>query len=147
MDIKEVAKSRFDEGFNCSQAVFSACAEQLGLDQDTALKVAAGFGGGMGRMALTCGALTGAFMAIGLKYGATSGTDQQTKTRAYGLILECAEKFQTRNGSLNCRELLAYDLSTPEGHQAITEQGLFRKVCPRLVQDAAEIAGEIINRQ
>jgi C_GCAxxG_C_C family probable redox protein len=146
MDTKELAKSRFDEGFNCSQAVFSACAEQLGLERDTALKVAAGFGGGMGRMALTCGALTGAFMAIGLKYGATQGDDQATKGRAYGLILECAEKFQTRNGSLNCRDLLGYDLSIPEGHRAITEQGLFRTVCPRLVQDATEIAVEIINR-
>jgi C_GCAxxG_C_C family probable redox protein len=146
MDIKEVAKSRFDEGFSCSQAVFSACTEPLGLDRDTALKVAAGFGGGMGRMALTCGALTGAFMAIGLKYGAIDGKDIETKERAYALIRECAEKFQAQHGTIACRDLLDCDISTPAGYDAAKTQRLFCTICPGLVQSAAEIAEEILNR-
>lgn len=146
MEPKQLAASRFDEGFNCAQAVFSAHAESLGLDRDTALKIAAGFGGGMGRMALTCGALTGAFMAIGLKYGAVNGQDVETKQRAYALIQECAEKFQAQHGSTACRDLLGCDISTPAGNDAAQAQRLFRTICPGLVQSATEIAGELLNR-
>ena len=75
----EQAVSCFKGGFNCSQAVLSTYAQDFGLDREAALKLAAGFGGGMGRMAGTCGAVTGAFMVLGLKHGPTEAGDQTGK--------------------------------------------------------------------
>ena len=75
----EQAVNNFREGSNCSQAVISVYAEQLGLSRKTALKIAQGFGGGMGRMTKTCGAVTGAFMVLGLKYGNADIHDKEAK--------------------------------------------------------------------
>ena len=136
------AVARFAEGFNCAQAVFSVYAEQLGLDHDTALRVAAGFGGGMGRMASTCGAVTGAFMALGLRYGGTT-PDRQAKEAIYARIQEFADRFKARNGTLICRELLGCDISSPDGLEKAKAAGLLTTVCPKLVQDACEILEEI----
>ena len=130
------AVARFDDGYSCAQAVFSAYAEKLGMDRQTALKVSAGFGGGMGRMGETCGAITGAFMALGLKYG---GPDSESKDKTYELVRELADRFRARHGSLECRELLGCDVSTPEGRQRAKEQGLHSTVCTQIVRDAAEI--------
>jgi C_GCAxxG_C_C family probable redox protein len=141
---KDLACARFEEGFSCSQAVFSAYAEQFGLDRETALKIAGGFGGGMGRMAQTCGAVTGAFMAIGLKYGAIESDDQEAKDKAYDLVREFADRFKLRHGSIICQELLGCDISKPEGLNAARDQGLFKTICPRLVRDAAEMLEEIL---
>jgi C_GCAxxG_C_C family probable redox protein len=137
----ETALSRFAEGLNCSQAVFSSYAE--GIDQEAALKIASGFGGGMGRMAETCGAVTGAMMALGLRYGGNS-PNPETKERIYGKIREFADHFKARNGSLACRELLGCDISTPEGHEVAREKKLFASVCPECVRDAAEILEEML---
>jgi len=141
----EQAVSCFKEGFCCSQAVLSVYCEQFGLSRQTALKIARGFGGGMGRMAQTCGAVTGAFMVIGLKYGAADARDKQSRERTYELVREFARRFEKRNGSIICKELLGCDISLPEGARIAKENGLFTSVCPGLVQDAAEILEEIIN--
>jgi C_GCAxxG_C_C family probable redox protein len=100
----ETSVSRFAEGFNCSQAVFSAYAE--GIDYQTALKVAAGFGGGMGRLGGICGAVTGAFMVLGLTF-ATASPDPSAKERVYARISDFANRFRARNGSLACRNLVS----------------------------------------
>jgi C_GCAxxG_C_C family probable redox protein len=144
MNNVEKAVENFQAGFNCSQAVFAAYAEYLGLSEDNALKIAAGFGGGM-RMAGACGALTGAFMAIGLKYGATDAKDQSSKMKTYELIEKATAMFRERNSSVLCRELLDCDISTPEGRTTASQKGLFKKICPKLVRDAAEIVEEILN--
>jgi len=136
MSSVEDAVARFGDGYSCSQALFSAYAEKLGMDRETALKVSAGFGGGMGRMAGTSGALTGAFMALGLKYG---GPDSKSKDKTYELVRELADRFRARHGSLECRELLGCDLSTPEGRKRAKQQRLHSTVCPQIVRDAAEI--------
>lgn len=140
----EQAVSCFKEGFSCSQAVFSTYAPQLGLDREAALKVAGPFGGGMGGMGHTCGAVTGAFMVIGLKYARLRADDIETKEQAYNLVKEFARRFTSRNGSVMCRELLDQDISTPEGRLIATDKGLFTTICPRLVQDAAEIIEQIL---
>ena len=136
------AVSRFAEGFNCAQAVFSVYAEDTGFDDDTALKVAAGFGGGMGRMASTCGAVTGAFMVLGLRYGSITA-DRQAKEATYASIREFADRFKARNGSLDCRELLGCDISTPDGLKQAMESDAFANICPKFVRDACEILEEI----
>ena len=145
MEPKDLACARFEEGFSCSQAVFSAYAEQFGLDRETALKIAGGFGGGMGRMAQTCGAVTGAFMVIGLKYGAIDAEDKETKEKAYALVREFSDRFKSRHGSIVCQDLLGCDISKPEGERVAREQKLFKTICPKLVKDAAEILEEMLS--
>ncbi len=134
----------FDCGFSCSQAVFSAYAEQMGLDKQTALRIAGPFGGGMAGMGDTCGAVTGAFMAIGLKYGKVKGDDYEAKQKSYALVKEFVAKFTTRHGSIVCRELAGCDISTPDGKTEFEEKRIGKTLCPKLVQDAAEILEEIL---
>ena len=141
MSSVQEAVARFDDGYSCAQAVFSTYAEKLGMDRQTAIKVSAGFGGGMGRMAGTCGALTGAFMVLGLKYG---GPDSKSKDKTYELVRELADRFRARHGSLECRELLGCDLSTPEGRKHAKAERLHSTVCTQIVRDAAEILEEIL---
>jgi len=107
----------FSSGFSCSQAILSTYAEQLGLDRCTALKVSGAFGGGMARMGDTCGAVTGAFMAIGLKHGNTELEDEESKTRTYAVVREFVERFKATHTSIVCRELLGCEIGTPEGKQ------------------------------
>jgi C_GCAxxG_C_C family probable redox protein len=143
MNRVETAVSRFARGFNCSQAVFSAYAESLGLEEKTALKIAAGFGGGMGRMAETCGAVTGALMALGLKYGGAT-PDPQAKETAYQRVREFAARFKASHGSLACRDLLDCDIGTAEGRAIAAGQSLFTTRCPEFVRRAAEILEELL---
>lgn len=138
------AADAFTTGLACSQAVLSAYAADLGLNAETALKVSAGFGGGMGRMAGTCGAVTGAVMVIGMRLGAASGKDQEAKLKTYAAVREFAARFKARHGSLTCRELLGCDISTPQGAEAMKQQGLHDKVCSGLVRDACHILDDLL---
>ncbi len=139
----EDAAACFEKGFNCSQAVCSTYAEQFGLDRETALKVSAGFGGGMGRLAETCGVVSGSFMIIGLKFGATQADDKASKEQTYEEIQAFAKEFTKRHGSLLCRDLLGCDISTLRGRTWAKAQGLFSSRCPQLVKSAAEILEEM----
>src|SRR5512137_215585 len=94
--IEEVVKTHA-EGFSCAQALLAVYGPELGMDRQTALKVAGGFGGGMGRMAGTCGAVTGAYMVIGLVHSMTKKGDLQQKDVSYAYIRTFAEKFRERN--------------------------------------------------
>jgi C_GCAxxG_C_C family probable redox protein len=141
----ERASVVFKEGFNCAQAVFSTVAEDFGLDSGTAAKAATAFGGGMARMGSTCGAVTGAFMAIGLSRGNDRPTDKESKEKAYWLAREFVERFKVRHGSIVCRELLGCDIGTPEGHERAKAQGLFDNVCLKLIEDSVEILEELLS--
>jgi len=137
------AVSYFKQGFLCSQAILATYGEPLGLDRNTALKIAEGFGGGMASMGETCGAVTGAFMVIGLKHGRTEAQDREARHRTHELVREFTSRFASRNASIVCRNLLGCDINTPEGTAMAREKGLFTTVCPKLVGDAAEILEEL----
>jgi C_GCAxxG_C_C family probable redox protein len=139
----EKASSTFKEGFSCSQAVFSTFAKELEADENAMLKLSDAFGGGM-RMALTCGAVTGAFMVIGLKYGRASADDLEAKQKTSDLVKEFVKKFEERHKSIACKELLGCDISTEEGLQYAKESNLTGTICPKLVADAVEILEEIL---
>jgi len=141
--VEKVVKTH-GEGFSCAQAILAVYGPGLEMDRETALKVAGGFGGGMGRMAGTCGAVTGAFMVIGLVHGMTKTGDLPQKERSYEWIRTFAEKFKERNGTLVCRELMGVDMSTPEGFAESKEKKIARTVCPKFVRDAAEILEEML---
>jgi len=99
----------------------------------------------MGRMGDTCGAVTGAFMVIGLTYGRIRADDELSKEKVYQLVQEFAKRFRSRHGSIVCRDLLGYDLSNPEGGKTITENHLTETRCPLFVQDAVEILEEMLH--
>jgi len=142
----DAALARFREGYNCSQATFSAFAEALGLPLDVALRLAAPFGGGIGRQGEVCGAASGALMALGLRYGSAL-PDKATKERTYALAAEFLRRFEAANGAVRCRDLTGFDTSTPEGQAAAREQRVFTTICPRVVAAAIEIAGDILARE
>jgi len=136
--------SCFKEGFSCSQAVFPTYAVDMGLNREIALKISQAFGGGMGHMGGTCGAVTGAFMVIGLKYGRTRVNDDEAKVKTYSLVKEFTEKFKARNGTIVCRELLGCDIGTPEGERIAREKKLVSAFYPKFVRDSVEILEEIL---
>lgn len=142
-DFVLVADQLHAAGFNCSQAVFGALAPGSGLEQETALKIAAAFGGGIARTGETCGAVTGALLAIGLKDG-FSAPDPAAKERIYQLGRQFMARFNELHGSTRCRDLLGCDLSTPEGLAEARERGLFKNQCPLYVKDAVQIASEML---
>lgn len=138
------AVALFKEGFSCSQAVLAVYGEGSGVPRETLLKIATGFGGGMARMGLTCGAVSGAFMALGLAYGQTAASEGEAKEKTYTFIQEFAAQFSERHGALACRDLLGYDLSTPEGRLEAKASGRVDAFCPTVVRSAAEILDALL---
>ncbi|SMB79800.1 C_GCAxxG_C_C family probable redox protein [Desulfonispora thiosulfatigenes DSM 11270] len=147
MNKKEQALALFNQGFSCSQSVLCAFASDFNLDQITALKVAGGFGGGMGQLGETCGVVTAGFMVIGLKYGKISVNDTTSKGKTNKVIREFARIYQDKVGSLKCRELLGCDLSTQEGLRYAKENNLFKKICPDLIEAAVDTLEEILREK
>ena len=138
------AVATFKQGFSCSQAVLAAFSESLGLEREKALKISQPFGGGMASLGKTCGAVTGAMLAIGLKYGRTRPEDEAAKQKTYRLVRELLQRFEAHHGSIVCRDLIGVDLSAPDGHKQGAERGVFENLCPGFVADAAQILEEIL---
>lgn len=143
----EKAVALFKEGFNCSQSVVAAFADQYGFTEEQALRMSASFGGGIGRMRQTCGAACGMFLLAGLEKGSTDGKDRAGKAANYALVQELAAEFERRNGSLICAELLG--LKKHEGSaqpEARTEQYYAKRPCVKMVEEAARIWSEYLER-
>ena len=111
---------------------------RFGLDREFALRIASGFAAGM-RMAETCGAVTGAIMVLGLARATVESTTAKLREPVYQVVKEFNAEFERRNRTLVCRDLLGCDIRTEEGMQAAKERGLYKTICPKMVQDAAEI--------
>jgi C_GCAxxG_C_C family probable redox protein len=133
----------FCRGAACSQAIVGTYGPLVGLPREQGLKLSSGFAGGM-RLAQTCGAVTGAFMVLGLKHAQSHCDQRNGRENVYAAIREFAARFQQRNHTVVCKELLGCDISTPQGIEQARKEGLFRSICPRLVQDAAEILEETL---
>ncbi len=143
-DRTQNAVSCFSEGFSCSQAVLSAYSDLFNLDRNTALKISQPFGGGIAHQGETCGAVSGAFLVIGLKFGRTQAKDLEAREKTYEKILDFIDQFSSKNGSTVCKELLGHDMSTPEGFQRAKDAGLFETLCPKLIQSSGEILEKIL---
>lgn len=133
--VKKVDK-RFSE-VNCAQTVFSLHADDLGIDENIALKISSGFGGGMA-CAETCGAVTGAYMVIGMKHG-HANSDPEAKAATKLKIQEFNDKFKAEHGSLICKKLIGYDISKPEEAATASEKGVFKNKCPLFIKTACNI--------
>lgn len=134
----EIAAELFNSGFNCAQSVAAAFSEKYGLPQSMALNVASGFGGGV-RCGEICGAVTGAAMIIGLKYGQTRADDKAAKSKCNAETVEFTTRFRSLNNSVVCRDILGYDISTPEGQEKAKTKNLFSTTCVDMVTSAVRI--------
>jgi C_GCAxxG_C_C family probable redox protein len=140
MQAKARALKRFNEqGGNCAQAVLAAFGPQLGLDEKACLRVAACFGAGIGRLGLTCGAVTGACMVLGLRHGHLMEHGPAGRDQLYGRVQEFARRFRERFGSLDCATITGCDMTTPEGRQSFAERGLHAGLCSDLVGVAVDL--------
>jgi C_GCAxxG_C_C family probable redox protein len=144
MNKKDLVQAYFQRGFNCSQSVLAAYCTDLDLDEDLALRVASGFGGGMGRRGDTCGAVSGAIMVLSLKYGSIAPQDKATKEKTYQQVRAFVERFQEHNGAVRCNDLLEVDISTPAGLNLARTDGRMKQRCPGFVGDAAELLEEYL---
>lgn len=142
-----LARELFKSGYNCAQAVFIAYRDLADMSQAAAAKLAAPFGGGMGRLREVCGAVSGMTMCAGHIAPNDLPNDNENKKRCYATVQALAEQFRANNGSIVCRELLGLaqrsDNPTPSER---TEEYYRRRPCVEYVADAARIVGEYINQ-
>lgn len=147
MNKSEYAMERFLNGCNCSQAVFTSYCTELGIEEKLGLKLACPFGGGMGHSGEVCGAVSGALLAIGLKYGQDSVDDKQAKADNYRIANDFINRFKKLNGSVNCTQLIGYDLSDDSELEAAKQTDAFKVKCSKYVGDAVKLLEEVIAEQ
>ncbi len=139
----EEVKSSFAQQDNCAQAIFSVYGQYLGVDHDTCLKITSVFGGGINHTGNVCGAVTGALMVIGLKYGDIEIKDP---SKSYEVASNFMKKFKDRNETVICRQLINHELKTAEDLDHAYKTGVFNN-CPKFVMDAAEILEKMIESE
>lgn len=146
MDCPEKALTYFDDKFNCAQSVLTSFTEELGLTEDELLRVSSAFGGGIARQQFTCGAVTGAAMALGLRFGRGKNDKYEKKQLTYDRTIKLFEAFTKLNGSTSCLKLLNdLDMLDEKEHAEIEAQNLFHTHCRKYVVDAVKITEQIIN--
>ena len=146
MTRKEKAIALFMQGANCAQAVAGAFADLMGMEEKAALRLSAGFGGGVARQREVCGAVSGMVMVAGALYGYDDLEDDAVKAAHYRLVRALCDEFRARWGSIICRELVGAKKSadTAPDPDPRTEEYYRQRPCARLVGTAAEILEEYI---
>jgi C_GCAxxG_C_C family probable redox protein len=134
----------FQQGFTCSQAVLSVFAEDFGLDRETALQISQGFGAGIAYTDDICGALSGAVMVIGLRYGRIRADDTAAKEKTYAVVREFLREFKVRHGSVACTGLLGNNLSDPQQVLEVKKNKVVMARCPAFVRDAVKLVEKVV---
>lgn len=145
MNHVDKALDLFKSKFHCSQAVFAAFSEELGLSEEQALKIGSCFGSGM-RKGEVCGSCTGALMVLGLKYGHSKVGDVESKLKTDEVCDRFLDEFKLQNGSYLCNDLLNCDIKTDEGIKYALDNNLFTEFCPKMVESATKITEDILNK-
>jgi C_GCAxxG_C_C family probable redox protein len=137
--VSERAIKHYQSGYNCAESVLFALYEDLEPKGKNEIvpKIAAGFGGGIGRCGSVCGALTGSIMAVGVKY-ASNETGVEKRAKAYAFAKTLLKKFEEQHGTTFCRDLIKYDLSNPEEAAKFRQEGVPQKVCAKLIKSSIE---------
>ncbi len=140
------AEELFMQGFNCSQSVVAAFADVYGYTEEQALRMSAGFGGGIGRMRMSCGAFNGMVLLAGLDCGSVTPGDREGKSRNYQVVQQLAERFREAHGSLICAELLKLKHGTPLSYEASerTAEYYQKRPCVQQIVSAAQIYAEYL---
>lgn len=145
------AVENFMQGYGCCQSVVAAFADFYGLDDTMAKRIAAGFGGGVGRLRMMCGAVSGLVILAGLDCGQTEGSDREGKSHCYKVVQELLGQFKKQNGSVICAELLGL-----QGHDKAmtsyvasprTEAYYKTRPCAAKVECAAKIFAEYLKNR
>ncbi len=141
----------FMSGYGCSQSVVAAFADLYGLDETMAKRIAAGFGGGVGRMRMMCGTVSGLVILAGLDCGQTEGDDREGKAACYKVVQELLETFKQRNGSIICAELLGLNgcpvVKTTYVPEERNAEYYKKRPCAQKVESAARIFAEYLERK
>ncbi len=143
MERSEQAKELFLSGNNCAQSVLLSFADEQKFSKELALKMAAGFGGGMGKTQETCGAVTGAIMVLGILKGEAVNNNDELKSETYGAVKELVKQFKVSFKTTSCREIIDCDLNTPEGAAKFKDEKIMEKVCAGCVEEAVRIVESI----
>ena len=141
---EEAALDYFAQKFNCAEATLLGLVEWMGVEEKIIPRIATGFGAGFGFCGDACGALSGATMAIGLKFGRETAADNEQKIACYRIVRQLVEEFEREFGTSKCVDLTQCEMRTPEGQARAKELDLHNKVCPRFVAFAAELASKFI---
>lgn len=148
MNKREKAMQLFKQGYNCSQSVLGAFADDLEIDFKTAMRLASSFGGGMGRMREVCGTVSAMLMVLGIKFGYDEPKAFDKKAEHYKLVQKSAEMFREKHGSIICRELLGLNLKSGESDNYIpakrTDEYYKKRPCVSIVGNAAELTEQIL---
>ena len=147
MDRSKLAKEYMEANYNCAQSIVKAFAGETGMQENDLVHLAFPFGAGLGRQGLVCGALSGASMILGTKYGKLLQGKEAYRERIYGLTRKLLEQFKDKQGTILCKELLNFDLSKPEELLRAREAGVFTTKCPVFVRQAAEILEELLQEE
>jgi C_GCAxxG_C_C family probable redox protein len=134
----------FRSGLNCAQTVLTSYSDKLDFDNNLAMSIACGFGGGMGRLQETCGAVTGAYMVLGVYNCKKFADNKERKESTYAMVQKFNNKFKEINGTTECIVLLKCDLKTEEGHRYAVQNKLFETVCEKCISDSLGIIDQLI---
>jgi C_GCAxxG_C_C family probable redox protein len=143
-EIEELAKKYFNGGFNCAESTLLSVTDSLGINNELIPKVATGFGGGFGRNSQICGAISGAVLAIGIKFGRNDINDSKSKDLAYEKVRIFMKEFEDEFNSMICKELTGCDLRTREGIEKYNKENKHSLDCSKYVAFAAKKAFEMI---
>jgi C_GCAxxG_C_C family probable redox protein len=150
MNRVEKAIARHNSGFGCAQSVVSVFSEDFGIDEVTAQKIALGLGGGVCRQGEMCGALTGATIVLGMKYGVSNmdgEANKIVKEKVYTLGQELIRRYRERTGAIRCNDILGFDMNDPEARKDGHSRGVFNTRCNKCIQDSVEILEEMLGRE
>jgi C_GCAxxG_C_C family probable redox protein len=147
MDCFEKKKSEaiadLEKGFNCAQSVFRQFSKEHGVPETVSLKIASGFGGGL-RMAKTCGAVSGAIMALGLMFGYDNVENQDDKERMNEITLQFLNDFKNKFKTTDCKDLLGIDVTIPGNRQIAYESGVIGRMCPDCIITAIDLISKVV---
>jgi C_GCAxxG_C_C family probable redox protein len=145
MNKVDLAFDRLKTGYSCSQSVFSVFADDLGIDLETSLKVSSAFGGGIAGMGKTCGAVTGALMALGIKYGSAVASKNHEENEIIKYAEVFLDRIRSETGTVACRDILGVDLGIPEALKTAQEKNLFETNCPPYIVRVIRLADDILS--
>ena len=144
MNRSEMAVNKFKEGYNCAQSVLFCYADDLNISQDHALRIATGFGAGMGRKQEVCGAISGGILVLNHVYGRGENEDKQKQDLTYSKVRELIDEFEKKYGTVNCKKLLdGCELLTPEGQEQFSKKSLIED-CYEYVEYTVTLLDELI---